>query len=1114
MKNLRSLLITFLLISFANSYSQGQWTWVKGPNTFLSGLAVINIQPVETTTLTPHPNNYPGGVNGSPCWTDDQGIFWLYATGGGYGAGDEIWKYDPATNMWTLMRGQRDYTSLTNIPPIYGTQGVSNSTNTPGNRQGSCMFWKDNNGKFWLFGGKDANNNYLNDMWMYDPDPMSTDYNKWTWVNGSSTPLFVQPGVVNSGVGVYDPLNSPGGRYHAATWTDNNGLLWLFGGDGWNNAAAGSWPGNMNDLWVFNPNPGSPAYGQWKQVRDNFYNAFGSINYSGYGAKGVAAIANTPGGRFGNTAWTDLSGDLWLWGGNGMLNSGSGKVGNDLWKYNINGDTWTWVSGDSVENVSGNYGPICNAAINYIPAGRTTTAAHWTDECGNLWMYGGMGLLNNNLVSYGDLWKYNIQQNKWALMNGSSITNTTATYGTMGQAAAANYPGTRAGSCYWKNKNGLWLYGGYAIVSSYAMYIGDFFRYADKPDAIITPSITSACNFAAVNFNNNSTANCNDMLHNYNWNFADPSSGSLNNSSAANASHTFNAAGSYTVSMVVDNCLGVRDTTYSVVTINSGPGLTTSANNATCGQNNGSTGITITSGTGPYTYLWNNGMTTNSLSSISGGFYNATVTGSNGCPTFTTSVVNTSGGPTINPIATVSISCFGMNNGSTNAVVTGGSGNYSYLWSNGNTNAIVSNLTVGSYSVSILDNATSCISTQTFIVVQPGAISVSVTPVSSSCGVANGGAAITATGGSSPYLYSWFNGGTLLSVSGLAPGTYTVATFDNNLCPVITSFTVNAGTVLTATLTGPTSVTCFGSTDGTAAVNILSGPAPYSYQWFGTTGTGNSVSNLSAGTYSVTVTDSAGCIKSLAMAITEPSVLTSTITTHDIICGNNNSSAFVSASGGISSYHYLWNTGSTNQVQNNLPVGTYSVIITDYLGCTMQNTCTINAINGPQAIAGVGATIIKGNSFQLNSSGGGNYLWTPSTGLNCNTCNAPIASPEKTTRYYVTVTDGNGCSSTDSLDIFVIDYSDCDVFVPNAFSPNGDGNNDALQLNAPCPADILFMIMDRWGEVIYTSEDINQTWDGTFKGRELNTGVFIYTLRARIINNPDIRKTGNISLIR
>jgi N-acetylneuraminic acid mutarotase len=297
--------------------------------------------------------------------------------------------------------------------------------------------------------------------------------NEWTWMGGSSTVSFNDglPGVYGT-LGVPAAGNIPGGRYDAANWTDNSGHLWLFGGQGF--YSSDNWMGLLNDLWEFNP-----STGQWTWMGgSSTVNAAIGGNPGVYGTLGTPAAGNVPGSRYGASIWTDSSGHLWLFGGQGIDADGTQGYLNDLWEFNPSTNQWIWMGGSSTVPSSnsgqpGFYGTLGVPAAGNIPGSRWF-AANWTDNSDNLWLFGGQGYdANGNNYDLNDLWEFNPTTKQWAWMGGSSTMICTTdrsgyeecappgVYGTLGTPAAGNVPGGRYEAVRWTDKSGnFWLFGG------------------------------------------------------------------------------------------------------------------------------------------------------------------------------------------------------------------------------------------------------------------------------------------------------------------------------------------------------------------------------------------------------------------------------------------------------------------------------------------------------------------------------------------------------------------------------------------------------------------------------------------------------------------------------
>jgi N-acetylneuraminic acid mutarotase len=247
--------------------------------------------------------------------------------------------------------------------------------------------------------------------------------------------------------GTSDPGNFPASRKGAGSWTDGDGNLWLFGGD----AAEVTDPSYFyNNLWKY-----SPSTNEWTWVG-------GTIRVNGagvYGMQGVPDPTNVPGARSNAVAWTDHSGNVWLFGGGipeGCMN--------DLWKYSKG--EWTWMGGSKGANQSGTYGTQGTAATGNYPGARCDGSAGWTDASGNLWLFGGSGFDSTGTAGQlNDLWKFD--GSHWAWAGGSKSTSQPGRYGALGKASATGFPGARMFSVSWSDASGnLWLFGGIGLDST------------------------------------------------------------------------------------------------------------------------------------------------------------------------------------------------------------------------------------------------------------------------------------------------------------------------------------------------------------------------------------------------------------------------------------------------------------------------------------------------------------------------------------------------------------------------------------------------------------------------------------------------------------------------
>jgi len=380
-----------------------------------------------------------------------------------------------------------------------------------------------------------------------------------------------------------------------------------------------------------------------------------------------------------------------------------------------------------------------------------------------------------------------------------------------------------------------------------------------------------------------------------------------------------------------------------------------------------------------------------------------------------------------NPIATLSnVSCFGEADGAINLNPGGGFTPYLYSWSDGPSSQNRSNLSAGSYTVT-MTNAFGCDSVLSFTVSEPNLLSSSISSSTNvSCnGLSDGSATINVNGGTTPYAYQWNDpsSSTAATVNNLSAGNYQVTVTDNNGCTLVDSSTlITEPATLLATANLVQNVSCFSGADGSALASVSGGTPPYSYLWDDPSNTANATLNgLAAGLYRLSVTDANGCIDSASITITEPTALTASISpANDISCnGASDGSATMSVSGGTPPYIYLWNdaANSTTASISNLNAGTYSVTATDNLGCTISRSITIN--EPAQLTTALSNQInVSCNGFDdgeafVGVSGGTtpySFQWNDPS----NTTNDTVSNLFAGT-YTVTVTDSNLCTITQAV---------------------------------------------------------------------------------------------------
>ncbi|MDB5272579.1 MAG: large protein [Chitinophagaceae bacterium] len=441
--------------------------------------------------------------------------------------------------------------------------------------------------------------------------------------------------------------------------------------------------------------------------------------------------------------------------------------------------------------------------------------------------------------------------------------------------------------------------------------------------------------------------------------------------------------------------------------------ITSSITNVSC--NGGSNGAimlsTVSGGTGPYTFLWSTGAVSQNVAGLTAGPYSVTITDANGCPqafnfTVTQPIVISATSSITN------VSCNGGNNGAiTLSSVSGGTGPYTFLWSNGASSQNISGLTAGPYSVTVTD-ANGCPKVLNFTVTQPTAIAVTSSITNVSCNGGNNGAITlsSVSGGTGPYTFLLSNGASSQNISGLTAGPYSVTVTDANGCPQVFNFTITQSPAIAVT-SSITNVSCNGGNNGAITLSSVSGgTGPYTFLW-NTGAVSQNISGLTAGPYSVTVTDANGCPKVFNFTVTQPTVIAVTSSITNVSCngGNNGAITLSSVSGGTGPYTFLWNTGAVSQNLAGLTAGPYSVTVKDANGCPKVFNFTVTqpaTIAITSSITNISCNGGNNGAITLNTVSGGtapySFAWSNGA-ISQNVSGLSVGV------YSVTITDANAC---------------------------------------------------------------------------------------------------------
>jgi subtilisin-like proprotein convertase family protein len=445
-------------------------------------------------------------------------------------------------------------------------------------------------------------------------------------------------------------------------------------------------------------------------------------------------------------------------------------------------------------------------------------------------------------------------------------------------------------------------------------------------------------------------------------------------------------AGSYSVTVTDANgCVATQNFNVN----NSGTLFATAqVSNVTCfGGTNGSINITPSGGTLPYTYSWSNGAPTQDISGLLAGNYTYTITDNIGCQYSSTITVGQAQQILVTANSIANEQC-NTDNGSIDINVSGGNGSYGYQWSNGSISQDLVNLTSGTYTVNIIDglgcngsasfqianNLTGC-SNFCYLDVEANNVSPS------SCGTASGAIDVNILNAQAPFTITWNSNQSTEDITNLIPGTYSITVLDAANCSVTETFTIqNSTNGLSIVSPLITQETC-GFDNGSIDITVQGGIAPYSYSWSNSAVT-QDISGLSAGSYTVSVTDNTGCSANASYTIINNSgSLQVTGSVASALCSSNNGSIVQTVTGASGALNFLWSNSATTQSISGLAPGDYICTVTDGSGCSVSNTYTVGQNSGNVALTGILVTneVCSNNQGAINITVSGNgltYLWS------------------------------------------------------------------------------------------------------------------------------------------
>lgn len=498
-----------------------------------------------------------------------------------------------------------------------------------------------------------------------------------------------------------------------------------------------------------------------------------------------------------------------------------------------------------------------------------------------------------------------------------------------------------------------------------------------------------------------------------------------------------------------------------------------------------------------------------------------TVTGSdNGCTGQAQVIVTVNN---LNLIASATPTLCGLNNGSATAVPGGGTGAYTYQWSTNPVQhtAYISNLPADNYTVTVSDGICTLSATVT-VNNSSGPVPTLTNSTPADCGLAIGSATVSTTGGTPPYNYIWntIPVQTTPTALNLHEGNYIVSVSDVLGCSAGLNINISGSPAVVASIIAHGDATC-GDNNGWATVTGGYGTPPYTYAW-GTTPPQSTptATGLSDGTYLVTVTDAVGCSNVTGIIINNEGEISLFAVAENDFCNKGVGNAGVLATGGTGSYTYHWSNGQSNNIISGLTAGWYYVTVSDSL-CSAYTGVQVVNVAGPTADFSYHPQILAVNdgpvTFTDNSTGNITQ-WQWDFGDGSSPCATSTAYHEFVTggNFLVTlmVTDINNCSDTAQATVVVNDFFS--LFIPDAFTPNGDGLNDFFEVYGTSIATFDINIFNRWGDLIFHSDDFNTAWNGTRNNKgnvkDVVQDVYVYKIYIEDIFGKEHVRYGRIVL--
>ncbi len=557
-------------------------------------------------------------------------------------------------------------------------------------------------------------------------------------------------------------------------------------------------------------------------------------------------------------------------------------------------------------------------------------------------------------------------------------------------------------------------------------------------------------------------------------------------------------AGTYTVTVTDAN--GCTKTVTDTINQPSEITLVTTVDNVNCfAGSDGSIDLTASGGIPGYTYLWSNGSVLQDIGNLPPGAYTVTLTDANGCTQVKSDTVIEPAEITLST-SVVHVSCFGAGNGSVQLTPGGGAGNYAFLWSNGALTQNLANLPADTFSVTVSD-LNGCTQTTSAIITEPEDIIPVADIADVTCfGLSNGSVHLATSGGIPPYSFVWSNDAMTQDIENVAAGPITATITDATGCTKDVFYTIEQPELLALTPT-KVNISCVSGAVGGILLAVNGGTPGYTYLWSNGDTTQN-LSNVPIGVYTVTTTDANGCSASIADTVLQSPPLSVTLASNSVACyGDSTGSIVPEITGGAGIYTFLWSNGSAGSILMDVPAGTYSLTVTDIIGCTDTVSGIVTQPAGAMNVASTssGVTCYGGSdgSAVMSVNGGTapySYHWS-------NGATTPGLEDIPVGDYLCTITDANGCIYITKAT--VLGPPDLTVAVDSTAAASQGENNGAVYISpdgATPPYNYIWRDLIT-GDTISTEEDLTNVAAGTYQlgVTDANGCVFANVLTVNIL---------------